>query len=114
MPNRNIATPYLRLSIAGPTDSSSTSSARARLAGAEAGQDSILKSAMMKEKANYSLHPCPRCGQPTLYELGVYELCSVCGWEDDPVQSADPKYEGGANASSLREAQAHWKARSTG
>jgi hypothetical protein len=38
---------------------------------------------------------------------GTYEICGVCGWEDDPVQFDDPDYAGGANGASLRE----WRAR---
>ncbi|EGN7764477.1 hypothetical protein ISN88_004608, partial [Escherichia coli] len=34
-----------------------------------------------------------------------YEICPICGWEDDPVQSADPDFSGGANSPSLNEAK---------
>ncbi|WP_354681976.1 CPCC family cysteine-rich protein [Cupriavidus necator] len=53
----------------------------------------------------------PCCGGFTIDELGIYEICTVCGWEDDPVQSADPDYAGGANSCSLREAQLLWRKR---
>ena len=51
---------------------------------------------------------CPCCGFVTLDERppGTYEICRVCGWEDDPVQFADPDYRGGANTDSLREHRA--------
>ncbi|MCB9892565.1 MAG: hypothetical protein H6832_01620 [Planctomycetes bacterium] len=39
---------------------------------------------------------------------GTYEICDVCGWEDDPVQFADPDRRGGANKESLREAREHY------
>jgi hypothetical protein len=50
---------------------------------------------------------CPCCGYRTLDpgEQGSYEICSICFWEDDPVQLADPDYAGGANHTSLRQAQ---------
>lgn len=48
---------------------------------------------------------CPCCGHQTITELGVYEICSYCGWEDDPVQSFDPDCRGGANKNSLNEAR---------
>ncbi|WP_081578833.1 CPCC family cysteine-rich protein [Yersinia massiliensis] len=32
-------------------------------------------------------------------------MCPVCSWEDGPVQSSDPKYEGGANKMSLNSAK---------
>jgi len=35
----------------------------------------------------------------------------VCGWEDDPVQSSDPSYAGGANKDSLNEARRQWRAK---
>ena len=56
------------------------------------------------------LFPCPCCGARTISEIGAYEICDVCGWEDDPVQSADPDYAGGANAESLNTARRKWAA----
>ncbi|WP_223789998.1 CPCC family cysteine-rich protein [Marinicella meishanensis] len=53
-------------------------------------------------------HPrtCPCCGYISLnVGPGGFALCPVCNWEDDPVQQADPDYEGGANGLSLRQAQ---------
>jgi ribosomal protein L37AE/L43A len=52
-------------------------------------------------------HACPVCGQHTLSERGAYEICSVCGWEDDPAQLADPDLAGGANRESLNQARAN-------
>ena len=51
--------------------------------------------------------PCPCCGYLTLEAEppGTYAHCEVCWWEDDPVQFADPDYEGGANAPSLNQAR---------
>lgn len=37
---------------------------------------------------------------------GSFEICEVCGWEDDAVQLANPTSGGGANRESLVEAQA--------
>ena len=54
------------------------------------------------------LLPCPCCGAHTLDELGTYEICAVCNWEDDPIQSTDPDYAGGANKESLKAAQIRW------
>jgi hypothetical protein len=50
---------------------------------------------------------CPCCGYKTFYTApdGSYDICDVCFWEDDPIQLADPDYEGGANLMSLRQAQ---------
>ncbi len=38
---------------------------------------------------------------------GTYEICDVCGWEDDPVQLAHPLMGGGANKFSLAAHQQH-------
>lgn len=50
---------------------------------------------------------CPCCGYKTftipLY--GSFSICPVCFWEDDPIQSKEPDYEGGANRVSLIQAQ---------
>ena len=57
-----------------------------------------------------SLYPCPCCGMETLDEIppGTYDICAVCGWEDDHAQYHDPDSAGGANEFSLREAQRTW------
>ena len=54
--------------------------------------------------------PCPCCGDVNLHEVGGYDICRVCGWEDDPVQSHDPAYPGGANVMSLDAARAEFLA----
>jgi len=58
---------------------------------------------------DYCLFRCPCCAQQTITELGCYEICSLCGWEDDPVQSANPDYPNGANRNSLLEARSAWR-----
>lgn len=55
------------------------------------------------------LHPCPCCGSPAIDEPGTYAVCDVCGWEDDPVQSANPEYAGGANRESLNICRSQWQ-----
>jgi len=51
-------------------------------------------------------YPCPACGFLVFVEPpGSYDICPVCGWEDDAVQLRHPALCGGANASSLVEAQ---------
>jgi hypothetical protein len=53
------------------------------------------------------MYGCLCCGYLTLSEQppGTFEICSVCGWEDDHVQAADPTLPGGANRTSLEEAK---------
>jgi hypothetical protein len=50
---------------------------------------------------------CPGCGFRTIGEdfYGTYEICPICGWEDDAVQLANPCSRGGANKESLAEYQ---------
>lgn len=51
--------------------------------------------------------PCPCCGYRTMEGdfYGSYEICAVCGWEDDAVQLANPCSDGGANKESLFQCQ---------
>jgi ribosomal protein S27E len=50
---------------------------------------------------------CPACGFAVLADgYGSYEICEVCGWEDDGVQLANPTSGGGANRRSLADTQA--------
>jgi hypothetical protein len=57
---------------------------------------------MEREKSKFQ---CPCCGYYTLIEEppGTYEICTVCDWEDDPVQYDNSDFRGGANEMSLNE-----------
>jgi hypothetical protein len=45
-----------------------------------------------------SLYACPCCGQQTLPERGAYDICGVCGWEDDGQDDHDAdEVRGGPN-----------------
>jgi hypothetical protein len=50
---------------------------------------------------------CPGCGFRTISAefYGSYDICPVCGWEDDAVQLANPCSGGGANKESVYECQ---------
>lgn len=50
---------------------------------------------------------CPCCGYKTLSEIGAYEICPVCFWEDDPTNRDDPNYDG-ANGMSLKQGQRNY------
>ncbi|HSM96199.1 MAG TPA: CPCC family cysteine-rich protein [Rhizomicrobium sp.] len=54
------------------------------------------------------LLPCRCCGALTIRRQDAYEVCPVCGWEDDPTQARDENVSGGANRTSLAEARAAW------
>lgn len=62
-------------------------------------------------KSQHHLCPCccPCCGSFTIDEPGTYEVCAVCRWEDDPVQSRDSSYSGGANYESLNDFRDRWR-----
>ncbi|QHQ17266.1 hypothetical protein GMW39_16415 [Pectobacterium parmentieri] len=48
---------------------------------------------------------CPCCGSDSVEGVGEYEICSLCLWEDDPFQAANPDCSGGANQMSLKQAR---------
>ena len=50
--------------------------------------------------------PCPACGFLVFEEpVGSFDICAICGWEDDPVQLRFPSTPTGANSTSLIEWQ---------
>ncbi|NBH03564.1 hypothetical protein GTY80_09955 [Amycolatopsis sp. SID8362] len=51
-------------------------------------------------------YPCPCCGHRAFEKPpGSHEICSVCFWEDDWQQLRWPDLAGGANSTSLLDAQ---------
>ena len=48
---------------------------------------------------------CACCGNPLRFPYDCYEICKICGWEDDDIQNDDPDFEGGANDMSLNQAK---------
>jgi hypothetical protein len=53
---------------------------------------------------------CPCCGQRTLFWRGEYEVCPVCGWEDDGVADDHPdQWLGGPNGISLVEGRENFR-----
>jgi hypothetical protein len=81
---------------------------------AEAEAEALDESAAVETVAEPEGPPrfaCPCCSYLTLAvePPGTFAHCEVCWWEDDPVQFADPGYEGGANAPSLSQARAFFK-----
>jgi hypothetical protein len=73
-------------------------------------QPNLVTSAALKITMDQpaKLEPCPCCRSLVIGVPGSYEICAVCGWEDDPIQSRDQSYAGGANMLSLGEARAKW------
>jgi hypothetical protein len=54
--------------------------------------------------------PCPCCGYLTSSEPGSYDICPICGWEDDLSQLRFAAMAGGANDVSLFQAQRNFVA----
>ncbi|QEY35874.1 hypothetical protein FL966_00870 [Caproiciproducens galactitolivorans] len=48
---------------------------------------------------------CACCGEYSLPPDSEFEICPICGWEDDDVQNDNPQLEGGANEMSLEQAR---------
>lgn len=48
---------------------------------------------------------CPVCGKYYFEEDSDFDICEVCGWENDGLQNANPDYAGGANKMSLNQAR---------
>ncbi len=42
-------------------------------------------------------YTCPCCGYPTLSERGGYEICVLCGWEDEGFDDPEADSLGGPN-----------------
>ena len=52
---------------------------------------------------------CPCCGYLVLEEKFCWNICPICYWEDDPLQIADPWYEGGAKLPNLKKSQENFR-----
>lgn len=52
---------------------------------------------------------CKCCGEMTIDEDDMFDICENCGWESDPFQEENPDYKGGANQMSLNEAKEAYK-----
>ena len=57
----------------------------------------------------YQKIKCPVCGKYEFNDLNDFDICPVCGWENDVIQLEDPDYDGGANHISLNEARMIYK-----
>lgn len=49
--------------------------------------------------------PCPVCGKR---QVGEYDICGICNWENDPIQLQHPDICG-ANKMTLTEAREAYK-----
>lgn len=53
---------------------------------------------------------CPCCGEYAFSGENTFEICEVCGWENNRVQTEYPDFAGGANHMSLNEARESFRA----
>lgn len=53
-------------------------------------------------------HKCLVCGKFNFEEDNSLEICEVCGWQDDAIQTENPNYVGGANKVTLNQAKEAW------
>jgi hypothetical protein len=57
---------------------------------------------------NDGMKPCPVCGLSTLRADEIHDMYPICMWEDDPIQSDDPDFWGGANDLNLNQYREKW------
>lgn len=50
---------------------------------------------MRKRNRNNQKRLCLVCNKHYYETINKYEICPICGWEDDPVQISDPDFTGG-------------------
>ena len=48
---------------------------------------------------------CPVCGKYIFKEENDFDICDVCGWENDGIQYRDRNFAGGANELCVNEAR---------
>ena len=75
-----------------------------------ADEANVLSRKQIKEQSDYFYYSleeafgaciCPVCKETAFEKDNSYEICPVCGWENDKQQKNDPEYAGGANNLSL-------------
>lgn len=52
---------------------------------------------------------CACCGEFSLPMESAFEICPICGWQEDDIQEEDPTLTGGANDMSLQQAKEAYK-----
>lgn len=52
---------------------------------------------------------CPCCEKHYFDEIDDFEICPVCDWVNEIVQTKNPDFRGGANHMSLNQARAAYR-----
>lgn len=64
---------------------------------------------MEGQKVKNGMKECLVCGNFTLDENSLFDICDVCNWEDDPSALKHPDVDNwGPNKMSLNEARKAW------
>jgi hypothetical protein len=53
-------------------------------------------------------HLCPVCQEHMFEDSGAFEICPICGWDDDGLMEHQPDLAEGANDLSLLEYRQRW------
>ena len=59
------------------------------------------------------IYDCPCCNNKAFEDVGGFDVCEYCGWQDDPLQRIDPNDDMGANALCLSDYRIKWLQRKT-
>ena len=54
------------------------------------------------------IYNCPCCNTKAFEDIGGFDICELCGWQDDPLQRDDPDDDMGANFLSLNDYKKEW------
>jgi len=65
-----------------------------------------MKNSDIKRTNEIPKNICACCG---MIEVDFYDICDVCGWQNDSLQNKYPDFKGGANQMSLNEAKEAYK-----
>ena len=95
-----------------PREEPSAEQLAARIAWSEQYVEALNTRSVVAEPGS-GPHACPCCRESTLDGRGMYEICPVCGWEDDGQDDQDAEdVRGGPNGTiSLAEARRRYAAR---
>jgi hypothetical protein len=65
---------------------------------------------MENKKPNPKSVPPRKCAVCGLHEIAYdFDICPICGWQDDLLQNVEPDFTGGANELSLHQYKETWK-----
>ena len=66
----------------------------------------ILEENKFNDKSDRPPYKCKCCGMGDIEQ--EFDICKICGWEDDRVQNNESNFVGGANEMSLNQYKKFW------